>query len=310
MVRAALGLVASRIALLVSLLALVFLLIELLPGDAASSTVDRGSSAVDVARHRAELGLDDPVLIRFLRWMLALPTGDFGVTARGEPVSAVIGRYLPNTLLLGGLALIVTLIAAIALGCLAASRPGRLADRLIGTGSTTVLALPEFVVASVLVLVLALWAGLLPAVTSTTFDGRIASPQALVVPVLALAIPQIGWNTRIVRAALADESRAPHVEAAVLDGLPTRGVLLHHVLPGALPTIAVGAATSAGMLLGGAVVVETILNYPGIGTVLAEAVRDRDTPLVAAVVATTGLVILTVLVAADVVRAWASGRRP
>lgn len=302
------GLVASKVALLVVLLATVFVVVDLLPGDAARATVDRGAGTADVAARRAQLGLDAPVLERFARWMLALPSGDFGVTARGEAVSGVVWRYLPNTLLLGVIALVVTVMFALGLGLLAAARPGGALDRVVSWSSTLALAIPEFVVASVLVLVLALWAGWLPAVTITTFTGGVATAGSMVIPVLALAIPQIGWNTRVIRAALADESRAPHVEAAVLDGLPTRTVLTRHVLPGALPAIAAGVATSTGMLLGGAVVVETTLNYPGIGTVLSGAVLDRDTPLVAAVVATTGAVILCVLVTADLIRAWAARR--
>jgi peptide/nickel transport system permease protein len=173
-----------------------------------------------------------------------------------------------------------------------------------------VLALPEFVVASLLVLVLALWAGLLPAVTVTTASGWPADPRMLVLPVLALALPQIGWNTRIVRAALADQYQAPHVDAAILDGLHPWRVLLHHVLPGALPAIAVGAATSVGMLLGGTVVVETIFGHPGIGSVIAGAVADRDTPVIAGATAVSGAAITVVLLGCDLIRTWATGRRP
>ncbi len=303
------GLVARRAGLLVTLLAIVFIAVEILPGDAASSTVDRGASAAAVAARRAELGLDQPVTVRFLRWMLALPTGDLGVSARGEQVSGIVARHFPNTLLLAGLAMVVTILMAITLGGIAAIRPGSRLDRLISTSATMVIALPEFVVAGFLVLVFALWFRLLPAVTVTSFDGGIA-PEMLVLPVLALAVPQIGWNSRIVRAALLDEARAPHVESAVIDGLTTHQVMLRHVLPGALPTIAAGAATSVGVLLGGAVVVETIFNYPGIGSILAGAVGDRDAPMVAAVVAAAGTAIAVVLLASDLVRAWAIGGRP
>jgi peptide/nickel transport system permease protein len=197
---------------------------------------------------------------------------------------------------------------AITLGGIAAIRPGSRLDRLISTSATMVIALPEFVVAGLLVLVFALWFRLLPAVTVTSFDGGIA-PEMFVMPVLALAVPQIGWNSRIVRGALLDETRAPHVESAIIDGLLTHQVMLRHVLPGALPTIAAGAATSVGVLLGGAIVVETIFNYPGIGSILAGAVGDRDAPLVAAVVAAAGTTIAVVLLASDLVRAWAIGGR-
>jgi len=303
------ALLARRIALLAALLTLVFAVVEALPGDAADATAERGESAADVARRRVLLGLDQPLAMRFLRWMAGLPSGDLGVSARGEPVWRLLAGPLPNTLLLGGLALAVTVVAALGLGCWAASRPASVTDRVISASATAVLALPEFVIAVALVLVLALWAGLLPAVTLAGPDGAPASWAMLVLPVLALAIPQIGWNARIVRGALADAAQAPHVAAAVLDGLPPRRVLTHHLLPGALPAIATGVATSTGMLLGGAVAVETIFNYPGVGALLAGAVADRDTPVIAGVVALTGVVITCVLLAADAIRAWAVGVR-
>ncbi|KUO09910.1 ABC transporter permease [Streptomyces sp. DSM 15324] len=303
------GVFARRAVLLTVLLAFVFTAVELLPGDAATATSERGESAADLAERRHLLGLDRPVLERFREWMTGLPTGDLGTSARGESVADLLAHPFPNTLLLGGLALLVTLLASVALGCWAAVRPGGEADRAVSASATGVLALPEFVIAVALVLVFALWTDWLPAVTLTDADGSPASWRMLVLPVLALAIPQLGWNTRIVRAALADEAKAPHIDTAVLDGLPRHRILTHHLLPGALPTITAGIATSTGMLLGGAVVVETIFNYPGIGSVLAGAVADRDSPLIAGVVAVTGAVITGVLLLADLVRAWASGDR-
>ncbi|ANS69071.1 ABC transporter permease protein [Streptomyces lincolnensis] len=303
------GVLARRALLLAVLLAFVFAAVELLPGDAATATSERGESAADLAARRHLLGLDRPVLERFGQWMTGLPTGDLGTSARGEPVADLLSRPFPNTLLLGGLALLVTLVVSLALGCWASARPGGAVDRAVSGGATAVLALPEFVVAVALVLVFALWTDWLPAVTLTDADGSPASWEMLVLPTLALAVPQIGWNTRIVRAALADESKAPHIETAVLDGLPRHRIFTHHLLPGALPTIAAGLATSTGMLLGGAVVVETVFNYPGIGSVLAGAVTDRDSPVIAGVVAVTGVVITGVLLLADLVRTWASGGR-
>nr|WP_251021073.1 ABC transporter permease [Streptomyces sp. ISL-98] len=304
-----LALLARRALLLAVLLAAVFAAVELLPGDAATATSERGESAADLAQRRELLGLDRPVLARFTDWMTALPAGDLGTSARGEPVADLLSRPFPNTLLLGGLALLVTLALSLALGCWAALKPGGRTDRAVSATATGILALPEFVVAVALVLVFALWTDWLPAVTLTDAEGAPASWRMLILPVIALAIPQIGWNTRIVRAALADEAKAPHVESAVVDGLPRHRVFIHHLLPGAMPTIAAGIATSTGMLLGGAVVVETIFNYPGIGSVLAGAVTDRDSPVIAGVVAVTGAVITGVLLLADFVRAWASGGR-
>jgi peptide/nickel transport system permease protein len=302
------GLLLRRTALLVVLLALTFLAVEVLPGDAALSTMDREASPSEVAARRTQLGLDQPVALRFLHWMAGLARGDLGVSARGRPVWEVVGGHLPNTLLLGGLALVLTVLAAVALGGVAVLRPGGLLDRVVSSSSMVILALPEFVVANALIVVFALGLGVLPAVTVAASGGAPASPGMLVLPVVALAVPQIGWNTRIVRSALAEQLRAPHVDSALLDGLPRRRILLHYLLPGATPTIAAGVATSVGIVLGGTIPIETIFNYPGMGSVLLDAIRNRDAPLVTGAVALAGLAVTVVLVAADLLRAWSVGR--
>ncbi|WP_051581478.1 ABC transporter permease [Pseudonocardia acaciae] len=302
---AAAGVLARRVALLVTLLAVVFAAVAFLPGDAAAASLERGAGAAAIAARRAQLGLDRPLVERFARWMGGLVTGDMGVTARGQPISSLVWGALPNTLRMGALALLLTVVAALALGCWAALRPGGPVDRALGLGATVTLALPEFVVGSLLVLVFALWLGLLPAVASVGSGGGLPA-RAVVLPVLAIAIPQIGWNTRLVRAALAEQARLPHVDAAVLDGLPRGRLLVRHLLPGALPAVATSVVASVGLVLGGTVVSETVFNIPGLGAVLTQAVTDRDAPLVAGVVAVTGALIMVLLVLADGVRAWAT----
>ncbi|MEU8488871.1 ABC transporter permease [Streptomyces sp. NPDC048641] len=303
------GTAGRRILMLIVLLAVVFAAVEVLPGDAASAAAERGESAADIAARRHLLGLDQPLWERFANWMTALPTGDLGTSARGQKVTELLADPLPNTLVLAVTAFVITVVLSLLLGLWAAARPGRLTDRIIGHTSTAAFAVPEFVVSAVLLLVLSLWTGWLPAVTVTGGDGKPASWTMLIMPVLALVIPQTGWNTRVVRGALADQASAPHVEAAHLDGLPLHRVLLHHQLPGAVPAIATGMATSTGLLFGGAVVVETLFNYPGIGTVLAGAVAARDTPLIAGVVVCAGAVVSLVLLAADLIRHAVLGDR-
>lgn len=303
------GIVGRRVAVLVVLLALVFVAVELLPGNAARAVLGRDTDAADIAAREHELGLDRPLPLRFLDWLSGLRTGDLGVSARGVPVTHLISSQFPNTVLLGGLALAVTLTASLVLGSWWALRPNGIVARVLNPLSTMVIAVPEFVVATVLVLVFALWAGWFPAVTVSSAGGSPASAAMLVLPVLALALPQTGWNTRVVLAALTDAAGAPHVHAAVLDGLPARRVVARHILPVAVPTIAASIATTVGMLLGGAVVVETIFNYPGVGAVLASSVADRDAPLIAGIVAITGTTIMVVLLVADGLRAWSTRGR-
>lgn len=297
---AVLAMLGRRLVLLLALLMIVFAAATLLPGNAASATSDRSASAAEIAARSSELGLDRPLPARFGSWLAGLVTGDLGVSARGVPIGDLVGARFPATLLLGGLALGVTVVVSLLLGTWWAVRPEGWASRVLGPGSTMVIAIPEFAVAVLLVAVFALWLGLLPAVSTN-------GSASLVLPVAALAIPQIGWNTRVVRAALVDASSAPHVEAALLDGVPLHAVVRRHVLPRALPTIAASVATSVGILLGGAIVVETIFNYPGVGSVLAAAVADRDSTLIAGVVALTGTTIMAVLLVSDLIRYRVAG---
>ncbi|GAA5089386.1 ABC transporter permease [Nocardia iowensis] len=331
-------LLVRRIALLIALLATVFVVVDLLPGSTARAVLGRDATPERVAAKERELGLDRPLPERFWSWISGVLTGDFGSTARGRSINELLADKFPPTLLLGGLALVVTVVVSLVLGAWWAARqslapgvgvgPGavtagvvparRGADtlrrstavirqstvRILQPATTVAAAIPEFVVATLLILVFALAAGWLPAVTITDRSGFPASPDMLILPVLALAIPQIGWNTRVVRAALVDAAQAPHVESTVLDGISARTVLVRHVLPFALPTIVASFATTVGMVLGGSLVVETIFNYPGLGAVLAGSVADRDVSVVASVVALSGAVIMCVLAVADGIRAW------
>ncbi|RJO75876.1 ABC transporter permease [Nocardia panacis] len=297
-------LLIRRIGLLIALLATVFLVVDLLPGNTARAILGRDATPEQIAAKERELGLDRPVAARFWHWISGVATGDFGHTARGRSINELLAAKFPPTLLLGGLALAVTVLASLGLGAWWAARGGSALGRILQPATTVAVAIPEFVLATLLILVFALGLGWLPAVTITGRSGFPVHPEMVVLPVLALALPQIGWNTRVVRAALADAARAPHVESAALDGLSTRVVLLRHVLPFALPTIVASYATTVGVLLGGSLVVETLFNYPGLGAVLAGSVADRDTSVVAAVVAVSGTVIMVMLALADGIRAW------
>lgn len=301
-------LLIRRVVLLVALLATVFAVVDVLPGNAARAVLGRDATADQVAAKEHELGLDRPLPVRFLEWISGVATGDFGRTARGRSINDLLADKFPPTLLLGGLAFLVTVVVSLLLGGWWAARRG-FATRFLQPTTTAAAAIPEFVIATLLILMFSSGLGWLPAVTITGRSGFPASPDMLVLPVLALAIPQIGWNTRVVRAALLDSARSPHVESAVLDGLSTTIVLIRHVLPFALPTIVASFGTTVGMLLGGALVVETIFNYPGLGAVLAGSVADRDTSLIAAVVALTGVVIMAMLALADGIRARAARGR-
>jgi peptide/nickel transport system permease protein len=298
------AIVLERVLMLVVLLGIVHAAVAFLPGNGIRALLGKDATAAQIAATEHQLGLDRPWPLRYLEWLRNLVTGDLGRTLRGVPVAEVLGSKFLNTLLLGGLALIVTTAVSITCGALWTLRPRSPFARAVAAGSTVMIAVPEFVLASVLVLVFAIWLGLLPAVTIPGVDGRPGSASMLVLPTLALAVPQIGWNMRVVRSALADAGSTPAVQAAELDGLSRRAVLWHTVLPVALPAIATSLATTLGPLLAGTLVVETIFNYPGIGSVLAGSVADRDANLALTIVALAATSIMVLLLAADLLRAW------
>ncbi|WP_067703609.1 ABC transporter permease [Nocardia jejuensis] len=298
------GFAVRRLALLVTLLALVFAAMNLLPGDAARAALGRDAGPEQLAAKRHELGLDRALPVRFWEWISGVATGDFGATANGRSVNELLATAAPATLLLGGIAFALTVLISLSAGMYWAAKPSGLLARILQPATTVVVALPEFVLAALLIAIFALATGWLPAVTVVDSSGYPASADMLVLPVLALALPQIGWNARVIRGALADSARAPHVEHARLAGLDPARIMLRHILPTALPTIAASFATTIGMLLGGALVVETLFNYPGLGALLAGSVSQRDTTVAAAVTAVTAIVIMAVLLVSDAVRAW------
>jgi peptide/nickel transport system permease protein len=164
-----------------------------------------------------------------------------------------------------------------------------------------IIGLPELVIVTFAVLVLATWLGLVPAVVVPRPDGGIPFSM-LVVPVVALGLPLLAWLTRMVRASVLDALEMPHVGMAALDGLSPARVLVRHVLPFALPAIAAAFGVACVWVLSGAVVVEAYVNYPGLGGVLAAAVDARDVPLASGTVAAVSTVMVLVLACADATR--------
>jgi peptide/nickel transport system permease protein len=268
------------------------------------------ASPADVEARRESLGLDRPLPARFADWLSGLVQGDLGTTVRGQSVNDLLGDRLASTLLLTGLTFAFVLVIALAWAALWSVRPGGRFARGSAVGTSILVATPEFVLGTLLVLVFALVLGLLPATTVVGADGRLDTPLMLVLPVLALGLPHAAWQARVNRAAIAEAAAMPHVEQARLDGLPERHVVTRHVLPLAAPTIAASLATMVGTLLAGAVVVETLFNYPGAGQLVAGSLESRDTTLLVSLTALCGLVVVAALITADAIRLWAlRGRR-
>lgn len=283
--------------------ALIFALTQVIPGDAATALLGREATPDQVAVLRHTLHLDRPITEQFLSWLDGLAHGDLGQSvSHHAPVSSVIGDRLRNTLLLAGVTALIEIPLAVVLGLLAGIRRNRPSDLLISTGTLVGLIVPEFVVGTVLILLFALVWPVLPAVTTVPANAPLPDLlDSVWLPAVTLTIAYAGYLTRTVRSSVINCLDHDFVQAARLRGLPRWRVWLHHLLPSALLPAVHAAALTLGSLIGGVVVVETLFNYPGIGSLLISAVTDHDLPLVQALALVGAAAWIAVNLAADLV---------
>lgn len=220
--------------------AALFTAVEVLPGDPVSRALGQSATPERVAALSAELGMDRPPVVRFSEWLAGAAQGDLGRSAvTRQPIGPIIADRAGNTLLLAGIAIAVIVVVAVVAGLLAGSRPGGRRDTAVSVTSLALLSVPEFVLAGLLIAVFAFGLGWLPAVSVVTAGGGpLDRPDALVLPVTALVLVAGAFATRLVRAAVVEASRASHVEAARLAGVPEWRVLWRHLLPGTVGPIA------------------------------------------------------------------------
>jgi peptide/nickel transport system permease protein len=231
---------------------------------------------------RARLGLDQPAWLQFGHWLMAVLHGDLGTSMRnGQPVLGALLDALGRSLLLAGCSLLLMLVVAIPLGIIAAVRRGRPADLIIAMLSYIGVSLPEFVTATLLILLFADVWQLLPATGYVPLSDNFSEGlRHLVLPTLTVSMIMVAHVSRMVRSEMIDVLETDYIRAARLKGLSKRRVLLRHALRnGLLPTITI-VALDVGYLLGGIVVVEEIFNIPGIGRELLVAVAARDLPAI------------------------------
>lgn len=262
----------------------VFVITNLLPGDVAQELLGQSATPEAVAGLRHALGLDVPPLQRYGSWLANILMGDPGKSlVNGMPVASLIGSRLGNSLMLAGITALVAVPIALLLGITAAVKRGSIYDRLIGGGTILIVSVPEFLVASVAVLIFAVHLRWVPALSQVarieSFSGFI---RVFALPVLTLSCVVVAQMARMTRAALIDALSSSYVEMAILKGASPSRIILSHALPNAVGPIANAIAFSLSFLLGGVIIVETIFNYPGIAKLMVDGVATRDLPLVQA----------------------------
>jgi peptide/nickel transport system permease protein len=267
--------------------AVIFSLTQLLPGDTARLILGREASEQAVERLREEFGLNDPAPQQYINWLSRFITGDWGrsFTSGNPEVRPLVMDRLGNTLRLALLTFAISIPLSIFLGVIAALRENSWLDSAISVVSLSVVGLPEFVTGLVLINLLALQFGWFPATAQVSDNSSLLDwLRALLLPALTATFVLLGYVSRMARAGVIDELKKPYVRTATLKGLPRRQVIIRHVLRNALlPTITV-IALSVGWLIGGLVVIENVFNYRGLGALLVDAVKQKNLPVLQAVV--------------------------
>lgn len=263
---------------------LIFVGVEALPGDFATTYLGQSATPQAVANIRAELALDQPLPVRYVHWLGGVLQGDFGTSwASRMPVAAQIADRLGNSLFLASVAAIIAIPLAILLGLVAVLTRDTILDRAINVVTLAAISLPEFFVGYLLILVFAVNFGI-ATFPSTIFAGMTlgAKLQAIALPVATLVLVVLAHMMRMTRAAIISVLSSAYMETAELKGLTAWRAILRHAAPNAIAPIVNVVALNLAYLIVGVVVVEVVFVFPGMGQYMVDAVTVRDMPVVQA----------------------------
>ena len=296
------GRIAGALFGLLSLTVVTFLTIRLLPGSIEDVMLGTENISDEMRQaFRAKYGLDDPVVVQYLNWLGNILQGDFGVSLRSkQPVLDELRSKLVPSLTLSVLAVTISFMLSVTLGTVAALRRNRLADRLSTVGSIIGSSVPDFVVGLFLLIFVAQNVGFLPTFGFESWsEGWWDWFRHLVLPVTAMSLSLAGVMTRLTRSSVIDTLAEDYVRTAIGKGLPSRRVVLMHVVrPSLIPVV-----TTAGLLfvavIGGVVVIEHVFAIPGLGRLILESVRARDYPLIQGATLIIGMIAVIVSITVD-----------
>ncbi|MDJ0685531.1 MAG: ABC transporter permease [Alphaproteobacteria bacterium] len=264
--------------------AIIFGAVELLPGDLAQEILGQGATPETVAQLREDLGLDRPAYIRYFEWLGGITTLDLGTSLANErEISELLGTRLYNTLFLAAISAVMAVPLAIGLGLLAALYRNSIFDRAINIVTLSTISTPEFFVAYILVLWMAVITGWFPAISNISPDTAFWDHvYRSFLPALTLTLVVTAHMMRMTRAAIINLLNSPFIEMATLKGVAKRDIIVKHALPNAWAPIINVVVLNLAYLIVGVVVVEVVFVYPGMGQLLVDSVSKRDFPVVQA----------------------------
>ncbi|MER8791164.1 ABC transporter permease [Mesorhizobium sp. M0983] len=295
-----------------------FFLLQLAPGDAADVMAgEAGSATVEtMAALRQRFGLDNPLLVQLFNYLYNLAHFSLGFSPRyGMPVADLIGQRLPGTLLLMAVALTIAIALGLVLGSLMAVFSGRLPDRLLSVGSLLFYSIPGFWIGLMLIVLFSVKLGWLPSGGSGTIGSNLTGLAGLwdkvrymILPALSLALFYVAIYARLTRAAMLEVQSQDYVRTAAAKGLSPTVITIRHVLRNALIPITTMAGMHVGGMLGGAVVVETVYSWPGLGRLAFEAVMGRDFTVLLGILLLSSLLVIVANATVDLLHAWLDPR--
>lgn len=288
----------QSVGVLIGVTFLVFLLLQVAGDPVVIMMSGSGASEQQLDQLRRDLGLDDAAPVRYGRFLAGLVQGDLGNSLRSnQPALPLVLDRMPATLLLAGTALAISLAVAVPIGIVSALRPNSLVDHAGRTLAVVGQATPVFWLGIMLVLVFAVRLGWFPA-------GGYDTWRHVVLPAVALGLLPMARIARLLRSSLLETLGQDYVRTAWAKGIDARGVVLRHALRNAaLPVVTVVGLTF-GTLLGGAVVTETIFSWPGVGQLAVQAIANRDTNVVQAVVVVVAVLFTLINLGVDLLYAW------
>ena len=263
---------------------IIFFAVELLPGDPAQAVLGQGATPENLAALRKQMGLDQPVYVRYGSWLWGALQGDFGSSLiSGKPVTETIAPRFANTLFLASYAAVIAVPVAIVLGIVVALLRNSIFDRVANVVTLTFISSPEFFLGYILILYLSVKTGAFPAIAK--LDANMTFPALLertFLPALTMVLVVVAHMMRMTRASIIALLSSPFIEMARLKGMPAWKVIVKHALPNAWAPIINVIALNLAYLITGVVLVEFVFVYPGIGQLLVDSVTKRDFSVVQA----------------------------
>ena len=285
----------GTIPVIFGVLLLTFVLVHSIPGDPVEVMLGESATSADREVLRQNLGLDEPLPIQFFQYVAKVAQGDLGVSIHSKkPIVDLLAERLPATIKLAALALMIAISIGVPLGIVAALKVDRWADNLATVLSLTVSAMPHFWLGPLLMMVFALWLGLLPV------SGMDAN-TSIILPALTLGFGLAAILTRMTRASMLEVLHEDFIRTARAKGLPEKTVILKHALRAALLPIVTVLGLQLGSLLAGTVITETVFAWDGIGRLLVESIEKRDYPVTQACVLVIAVTYVFVNLLTDII---------